>query len=152
MAIRTLRTRAELVAFAREHELREDWHEPDEQDVDAFPAIGHSFDNAAADPADFRVEYARRQDEGGIHATVFSALPAREVAEHGVFLFVGGEPAAFVNLADLFAWACGGGELALTEEEERAILGIFRSVSAGGYDDLNLEPLRSLALRMEDRA
>jgi hypothetical protein len=100
-------TRRQLMAFQRAYRMRESWHEPDEQDVSAFPAVGHSFDNAGCDPSDYDVEYARRQDDGGIHATVFSVLPKTNNAEHGVFLFHDGEPKAFVNLALLLAMACG---------------------------------------------
>lgn len=105
--VQNIQTRRQLVAFARVHKMRKSWHEPDEQDVVAFPAVGHSFDNADCDPSHFDVQYARRQDEGGIYAEVFSALPQDRCAEHGVFLFHGGEPVAFVNLALLLAMACG---------------------------------------------
>lgn len=102
-----LQTREQLVEFQRVYGMRDSWHEPDEQDISAFPAIGHGFDNASCDPSNFDVTYARRQDDGGIHAEVLSALPVDRCAEHGVFLFHAGEPVAFVNLALLLAMACG---------------------------------------------
>ncbi len=105
--VANIQTRRQLIAFKRSHRMRENWDEPDEQDVDAFPAIGRSFGCESGDPSDFAVEYARRQDEGGIYATVFSALSRSNCSEHGVFLFHDGEPVAFVNLALLLAMACG---------------------------------------------
>src|SRR5215212_5026695 len=89
---------AALREFAEQHELREDWHEPDERGVDALVAVGDVFDNAAADPlADFYEPVAGEPME---------RIPGGR-AEHAVFLMVDGQPAACVNLADLFSFACG---------------------------------------------
>lgn len=120
MMIENITTRHQLMAFQRQYGMRDSWHEPDEQDVDAYPAVGTNFDNASCRPDDFEVHYARRQDEGGVYDTVCKIDLATRVhpiknvgafvfhgAEHGVFLFHGGEPVAFVNLALLLAMACG---------------------------------------------
>ncbi len=105
--MRNITRREDLIAFQCEHGVRRDWHEPDEQDIDAWPAVGLNFDNACCDPTDFDVGYARRQDDGGIYDTVYRVLPIKPGAEHGVVLFHEGEPVAFVNLACLLAFATG---------------------------------------------
>lgn len=107
MEVINILTREQLRHFARAHGLREEWDEPDEQEVNAIPAVGHSFGNEIASPGDFVVRYAQRRDGGGIYDEVYSAIPVNGVAEHGVFLFHRGEPVAFVNLALLLAMACG---------------------------------------------
>lgn len=106
--IENITTRAQLVAFQERYRMAADWHEPDEQDVDAFPAIGFDFDNAVCNGRGFRVRVARTNDESG-DATEFSVLPDTQhgYPEHGVFLFHHAEPVAFVNLALLLAMACG---------------------------------------------
>lgn len=113
-----IRSRSQLVKLAVQYGLREDWHEPDEQEIEAYPAIGHHFDNAVSDYSDFEVTWARRQDEYGIHATVFQVLPRVLAAEHGVFIFHRAKPVAFVNLADLLAMACGFDGYVSDDEEE----------------------------------
>lgn len=103
--MRNIETRAELRAFAAEYGLRADWHEPDEVDVSVALAAGSHFDNATSDPtADFAL-MPDGEDENG--APRRRAVPTEQHAEHGVFLLVNGEAVAAVNLATLFAMACG---------------------------------------------
>lgn len=45
MVIQKIDTPAELAIFAREHGMRTDWHEPDEQGIHAR-VIGNHLDNA----------------------------------------------------------------------------------------------------------
>lgn len=86
--MRQIRTRAELLALKEELGVRDDWHEPDEQDVTADVA-GVSFDNAGLWPAESR------------------PFAAPEVIEQHIVLRHNGETVAAVNLATLFAWATG---------------------------------------------
>lgn len=77
--------RDELIAVADILGVRPDWHEPDEQDVIAV-VYGESFDNAGTWPLnDHNSEYC----------------------EIYVDLFKNGVLVAQVNLATLFAMACG---------------------------------------------
>lgn len=72
-----------LADFAEEHALREDWHEPDEQNIGAR-IIGTHLDNAMGSTTGF------------------------EHVEHGEFnviLTVDGEDTAVVNLATLLSFA-----------------------------------------------
>lgn len=75
-----------LRAIADRLGVRPDWHEPDEQAVTA-EVHGTNFDNA------------------GHWADNWSAGKLYE--EMHVILFRDGEPVGAVNLAILFAWACG---------------------------------------------
>lgn len=80
--------RDELIAVADILGVRPDWHEPDEAGVSAV-VNGESFDNAGKWPADERI-------------------PAdAEWLEIYVDLFKDGTLVAQVNLATLFAMACG---------------------------------------------
>lgn len=81
-----INTRAELLALKRELGVRDDWHEPDEQGVDAA-TYGDGFDNAGFWGA----------DGGGYGGH----------QERYVTIIKDGEPIADVNLATLFAWATG---------------------------------------------
>ncbi len=74
-------SRRTLQGVAKDLGVRSDWHEPDEQDVTAELVGGGSFDNAM--------------------------LPATDSMEMCVLLRQGGMPVAVVNLASLFAMACG---------------------------------------------
>lgn len=110
MSIENITTREQLMAFVERTGLSR-WHEPDEHDVDAVPAVGYSFDNAFCNPEGF--ELTVRQSESGhtvAQATVNFAEPRSATIEHGVFLLHDGEPVAFVNLAMLFAFATGMAE------------------------------------------
>ena len=73
--------RDELRKLARDLKVRADWHEPDEQDLDA-DVRGQGFDNAGFWPA-----------------------PDKTYEELHVVLFHGGKAIAAINLATLLAWA-----------------------------------------------
>lgn len=97
--IRQLDTRGDLIALQQELGLRGDWHEPDEQGVTA-QVLGFSFDNAMGTDRELVVG----------HGGVYEAHPRDGRNEMLVVLSVDEKPVAVVNLANLFAWACGGGE------------------------------------------
>ena len=97
--IRTLSERYELVELARELKVRDDWHEPDEQDLTA-KVYGNVFDNAMG--------------PGFEHAY---GPPENEYLEMFVELRKNHVPIAQVSLATLFAWASQG-----TDETARAEL------------------------------
>lgn len=81
--ILTIQDAQALAEFANQHGLREDWHEPDEQNIGAR-IIGTHLDNAMGSSTHF------------------------EHVEHGEFnivLTVDGGDAAVVNLATLLSWA-----------------------------------------------
>ena len=80
--LRRITTKAEIIALARELQMRSDWHEPDEVGVSA-ETRGTSFDNAG-----FWPEYGNMS-----------------IVEQHVILKKDGEPVAAVNLATLFSWA-----------------------------------------------
>lgn len=94
--MQTITTREQLVEFARQHELREDWHEPDEQNVDAY-VDGGKLDNAHTFPTgwDHRPGDAEPWQAGALYS------------ELTVILRCDGEPVAAVNLASLLAFAGG---------------------------------------------
>lgn len=93
--IKRIDTQDELVALAKELGVRRDWHEPDEREVTA-EVRGKSFDNAGfwgiRDEADM---LARSGHSGAL------------AVEQYVVLYQDGQPVAEVNLATLFAFACG---------------------------------------------
>lgn len=91
--IRRINSRGELMALARQLNVRPDWHEPDEQEVGASVG-GHSFDNAGFWGADTETEWRQRHGN-------------TDGVELYVQLTKDGEPVAEVNLATLFAWATG---------------------------------------------
>ena len=79
-------TRQELLELKAELGVSMDWHEPDEQEVDAR-VYGQSFDNAGF--------WGPNVD------------PYLSYAEMAVVLYKEGRGVAIVNLATLFAWATG---------------------------------------------
>jgi hypothetical protein len=83
-AIQRIQKRQQLTDLARTLGVRPDWHEPDEQNVDV-KVHGKRFDNA------------------GFWGTAAGWHPA----ERYVVIYQGGVPVAEVNLATLFAFACG---------------------------------------------
>jgi hypothetical protein len=94
--MRTITTRAELVELARELGVRQDWHEPDEQEITAVPAGDPlNFDNAF--PAGY---YYGPDNRSELHIVLH-----RMVWEDNAWRL--GKPIAAVNLATLFAWATG---------------------------------------------
>lgn len=87
-----INSQAALRALARELRVRHDWHEPDEQDLEAV-CFGDDFDNAGFWGRDFREELIVKK--------------FRLVEEMNVMLVHRGKPIAEINLASLFAMACG---------------------------------------------
>lgn len=91
--IERINTREELKALAKKLGVRPDWHEPDEQGVNALVS-GHMLDNAGF------------WGQGGV-GTLPSAYQELwvtiTVEEEGVKP----RPVAEVNLAMLLAWSCG---------------------------------------------
>jgi hypothetical protein len=83
-----VQTRQELVELARELGVRPDWHEPDEQDVEAR-VQGTVFDNA------------------GFWGRAYLPRHREAATELYVTLVHEGQSVAEVNLATLFAFACG---------------------------------------------
>lgn len=80
-------TRSDFIALAGDLGVREDWHEPDEQEVTAV-VRGADFDNA------------------GFWPSGHNGIPREFVETHVVFR-KGGEDIACANLATLCAWAAG---------------------------------------------
>lgn len=81
-----IENRSELVALAQRLKVRSDWHEPDEQDVDA-EIVGDHLDNAMG-------------ADGG------ASEELRLKGEFVVVIKQGSKPVARVNLASLLAMAC----------------------------------------------
>lgn len=86
--IKRITRRAELLALAKELGVNADWHEPDNQDVEAA-VLGSNFDNCGT---------------WGPGCDVPESASYRELS---VMLYQDGTPVAEVNLATLFAWATG---------------------------------------------
>lgn len=80
-----IETPEQLEAFRERYGVREDWHEPDEQEVSAS-VVGERLDNA------------RGAYTNGIG----------HYEELVVVLKVDGKDAAQINLANLLAWGCTG--------------------------------------------
>lgn len=87
----TITSREQLAEFAREHKLRDDWHEPDEQGINAI-VVGTHLDNANCSPPKDGWD-----------------TPQEASVEFGVYLVDDEtqQPLAFVNLALLLAFATG---------------------------------------------
>ena len=83
-----VQTRQELVDLARELGVRPDWYEPDEQGLEAR-VKGTYFDNA------------------GFWGRAYVPRHRDMATELYVTLVHEGQPVAEVNLATLFAFACG---------------------------------------------
>lgn len=120
----------ELAAFAAEHKLRVDWHEPDEQDVDAV-VKGNDFDNAGFWPED-----------KSHHMT--TSRGSKLVEKH-VVLKVEGKPVAAVNLATLLAWATEFGKAVqmvkdIGEDPEKARELAQKAIEESG-EDINVDDL-----------
>lgn len=84
--MKLIHSKAELQKLRDELGVRADWHEPDEQEVDAV-VYGHSFDNAGF--------WGRPESQG------------LESEEMHVVISKDGHPVAAVNLATLLGWATG---------------------------------------------
>jgi hypothetical protein len=83
--MKIINTKKELVALAKELGVRDDWYEPDEQEVDAT-VHGRSFDNAGFWPA--------------------GEFGTNSILEKHVIIKKEGKPVGAINLATLFAIAC----------------------------------------------
>lgn len=102
--MRTITTRAELVALAQELGVRPDWHEPDEQSVTAkFGGNQLDFDNAM--PPGFVYGKLTPVNGGDEYQEMCVYLHRLVIDEQGERRI--GQPIAVVNLASLFAWATG---------------------------------------------
>ena len=93
--MRTINTRAELVALAKELGVRQDWHEPDEQLITAeLRGTAYDFDNAMGVAENYSNSDTPRME---LHVVLRRLndkfLPEQEIAA--------------INLATLFAWATG---------------------------------------------
>lgn len=108
--LKRINTRAELQVLARELGVRPDWHEPDEQGLTAI-VFGENFDNAGH----WGLEHlGRRQIEACKHLwnpskTVGSGEieNPEKFCEMFVVLYKDDKAVAEVDLATLFAFACG---------------------------------------------
>lgn len=94
--VKRIMTAAELRELAKQLQVRKDWHEPDEQEVTAS-VFGGSFDNAGFWGDEEYITWVRRY--------------GRPRADRGIEMYVSiqqdGKVIAEVNLATLFAFACG---------------------------------------------
>ena len=90
--IKHILCREDLWKLAQELGLRSDWHEPGEQEVEAI-CFGEDFDNAGFWGRRFRKDQIDRH--------------FRISEEMNVMLVHRGKPVAEINLATLFAIACG---------------------------------------------
>lgn len=108
--LKRINSRAELQALATELGIRHDWHEPDNQDVDAFTFGGH-FDNAGFWGLQHWGDCERRarmnlwNPSGNVSEAVIE--DAELFVEMFVVLYKEGRAVAEINLATLFAFACG---------------------------------------------
>ena len=92
MAVKKIHEREELVALAKKLGVRQDWHEPDNQDV-SIEVRGASFDNAGFWGKEFEDEKAAKPKELPCEPEMYVIISHRS------------KPVAEVNLADLFAFA-----------------------------------------------
>lgn len=94
MGMKRINNAKELNELAKELRVRPDWHEPDEQEVNAR-IIGSHLDNAmGADPD------ADDDPDGSVRT--------RHWGEYNVVITKKGKDVAVVNLAELLAWGCRG--------------------------------------------
>lgn len=108
--LKRIHTRAQLQALAKELGVRRDWHEPDEQSLRAI-VFGKNFDNAGhwglahlsrrEQEARTRLWNPRKTMEGGV------IEDAEQFVEMFVVLYQNDEAVAEIDLATLFAFACG---------------------------------------------
>ena len=100
-----INTPTELALFARQHGLLTDWHEPDEQDIDARIRGGH-LDNAMGTTLDDIGE----NNFAGEYQVILTEHTHKYVYEDGVEKRVLGKDLAVINLATLLSWAAQKGE------------------------------------------
>lgn len=91
--LRRINSAADLEAFRAQHGLRTDWHEPDNNGIDA-QVIGHTLDNAMGPTV-----------EHGFGELNVVLLEEAQDGEGGTF-----DPIAVVNLATLLGWATDGAQ------------------------------------------
>lgn len=120
--MRRITTRTDLVELARTLGVRKDWHEPDEQDVNA-QVWGSSFDNAGFWPL-------------GEHT-----MHPESLEQHVILWQDGNDEEYAVNLATLFAWATGYEAPASTPEVD---------LSPRELDSLKVQQLRSRVNVLEE--
>jgi len=89
--LKRITSRQEFCVLANELGVRDDWHEPDEQEV-TVEVRGSNFDNAGFWPE----KHAVKNNDGDV-----------EFMELCVFFKKGEQRVAVVNLAMLCAWAAG---------------------------------------------
>lgn len=97
--MRRINTPEQLKGLARELGMRPDWHEPDEREVTAR-TYGTSFDNAGMWPMEEAFRYSNPDERSVEMYVVLYRQVENSNPGHPVTV-------ACVNLADLFAWACG---------------------------------------------
>lgn len=93
-----INSRAQLFEFAADHGLRPDWHEPDEQGINAR-IVGTHLDNAMGST----METIPRDDPSNPHGE-FNVVLRRSVIDDETWAETF-EDIAVVNLATLLAWA-----------------------------------------------
>ena len=100
MGMKLINSAKELNELAKELRVRPDWHEPDEQEVNAR-IIGSHLDNAmGADPdADEKVDVSHYPD---------GSVRTLHWGEYNVVITKEGKDVAVVNLAELLAWGSRG--------------------------------------------
>lgn len=108
--VKRINTVAQLRELQQELKVRPDWHEPDEQDVTAR-VFGFSFDNAGFWGTNIKVTHLPETERGRRAFNFFNTskeLARREDSEEMyVAIYVEGVRVAEINLATLFAFACG---------------------------------------------
>ena len=93
-----------LRSLAKQLGVRKDWHEPDEQQV-TVEVRGNRFDNAGC--------WGREDEARQLAQSVQNRWNPN--VEMYVIVSKNDQPIAEVNLADLFAWACGYDDTDLTK-------------------------------------
>lgn len=93
----------QLQDLAQELGVRNDWHEPDEQEV-TVEVRGHSFDNAGAWGLEREAEILTQ--EANFLKTHGRCYP--DYVEKYILIKQNGKVKAEINLATLFALACRG--------------------------------------------
>ena len=100
MGMERINSAKELNELAKELRVRPDWHEPDEQEVNAR-IIGSHLDNAmGADPdADEKVDVYHDPD---------GSVRTLHWGEYNIVITKKGKDVAVVNLAELLSWSSRG--------------------------------------------
>ena len=93
MKLRRIDSQGALKALAKELGLRDDWHEPDNHELEAV-CFGERFDNAGF--------WGR-----SVRETIADGHLPQCSQEMSVMLVHDGKPIAEINLASLFSMACG---------------------------------------------